>query len=264
MKRTKDASDALTDGLRIYLDDLEGEEEEGEEEEEMEVEGGQQQLTATHDSSLRVACFACSTVFGVPHYTGMDTVVECPSCSTANMLPERWVCDGCGKELKKQGAYTMHKRFCKVEPQKPSSESQQGLMQLQVAPKPPPKPSHLFTEYPEKTVACTHQHNGHDCGLYMLKHVELLATHQIALGEPRGIGRRHSRESASLSFASGQPQARELRWRDHPELAFSSEDIDASRRRMRLTIGHLGEAQQAERIAQERSSRSKPRKGSHE
>ena len=79
----------------------------------------------------------------------------------------------------------MHKRFCKVEPQKPSSESQQGLMQLQAAPKPPPKPSHLFTEYPEKTVACTHQHNGHDCGLYMLKHVELLATHQIALGEPR-------------------------------------------------------------------------------
>ena len=57
MKRTKDASDALTDGLRIYLDDLEGEEEEGEEEEEMEVEGGQQQRRdARQQPSRRMLC----------------------------------------------------------------------------------------------------------------------------------------------------------------------------------------------------------------
>ena len=42
---------------------------------------------------------------------------------------------------------------------------------------------HLFASYPERRMAVATQHNGHDCGLYMLKYIELLATHQTDLAQ---------------------------------------------------------------------------------
>jgi len=83
-----------------------------------------------------------------------------------------------------------------------------------------------------------HQHNGHDCGLYMLRYIDLLATHQPALGE-----RKRKRDAT-------------LRWRDFPELSFCASDIDGFRVGMRRTIERAGASQRAAKVARERSMRS--------
>ena len=92
-----------------------------------------------------------------------------------------------------------------------------------------PRLSHVFADYDEVHVEVEPQHNGHDCGLYMLKYIEKLAKHQPRLGiSKRRIG--------------------DLRWSEHTSLAFRARDIDEARVQMRTAIRHASKSQAMQKL----------------
>ena len=100
------------------------------------------------------------------------------------------------------------------------------------APSAPAEPAqHFFSDasgYENAEVKVEFQHNGHDCGLYMLKYIEKLATHQPDLAASKAAGRK-------------------AKWEDHPELAFWSASIDEFRFQMSRDIVAGGVKQRDEK-----------------
>ena len=88
----------------------------------------------------------------------------------------------------------------------------------------PAAPAHLFAEYEDACVKVDYQHNGHDCGLYMLKYVEAIANHQPDLAKKK------SKRTSP-------------RWADHSELHFDHRAIDALRFHILRDIRDAGEKQ---------------------
>ena len=82
-----------------------------------------------------------------------------------------------------------------------------------------------------------HQHNGVDCGLYMLKYIEKLASDQTDLAAVAGK-RKRERDP--------------VRWTDHPRLAFNMEEIDVFRMQLVHDINEASKAQKEEREERER------------
>ena len=89
-------------------------------------------------------------------------------------------------------------------------------------------PAHIFKDLPQVNMTVTQQHNGVDCGLYMLKYIELIARHQPEIKAPK------SRRTA-LDIC------------DYPALRFSSGDIDRFRVTMLTTIEEQAAAQRCGR-----------------
>lgn len=98
------------------------------------------------------------------------------------------------------------------------------------------------------------QHNGHACGLYLLKYVERLAWHQVDLGRETGL---QQVQLERMHRVRCGPQARPptceqhsvIRWSDFPCLAFTPKDIDAARTTMAKAIEDAGRAQKRQRVA---------------
>jgi Ulp1 family protease len=99
-----------------------------------------------------------------------------------------------------------------------------------------PPLEHLFKDYEEQRVEVEHQHNGVDCGLYMLKYIEKLAKHRPDL-------------------ASNTKRPRDtVRWADHADLRITDNDIEAFRIDMRHQIEELAEKQKAQQPAKRAKS----------
>ena len=96
--------------------------------------------------------------------------------------------------------------------------------------------SHYFSELPEHKMLVEAQHNGIDCGLYVLKRIEKIAEHQ-----PNLTGKMIGKKRDRCSFDSS----------NHPEICFTSSDIDQFRKKMRTDIEELARRQNQERRDEE-------------
>ena len=83
----------------------------------------------------------------------------------------------------------------------------------------PEQALHLFRDYGHERVEVEFQHNGHDCGLYMLEYVRRLAQHQTDLTAAKRRGRNGG-----------------MHWNDHEVLRFTSDEIDSLREQMQFDI----------------------------
>ena len=85
------------------------------------------------------------------------------------------------------------------------------------------QPTHLpqgpVRDYGHERVEVEFQHNGHDCGLYMLEYVRRLAQHQTDLTAAKRRGRNGG-----------------MHWNDHEVLRFTSDEVDSLFRACLLSL----------------------------
>mmetsp|Transcript_47375 Transcript_47375/g.94511 ORF Transcript_47375/g.94511 Transcript_47375/m.94511 type:complete len:102 (+) Transcript_47375:793-1098(+) len=82
----------------------------------------------------------------------------------------------------------------------------------------------MFGGLPTANVNVPQQQNSYDCGVYMLKYIQLIAEHAPDFG------------------STPRPQ-----WREHVELDFQTSEINKLRKQMAINIRDASEVQQAEK-----------------
>ena len=133
----------------------------------------------------------------------------------------------------------------RIDGQAGERQTERHRLRFEPAAAAPAQLPHVFADLPEHRMQVPMQVGGVDCGLYMLKYIELIAKKQLDL-TGRISGRKRSRVFDSTT---------------HPELAFVHRDIKRFRRDMHDSIEREGQTQK-EKLRMENVQKDKGSKSS--